>query len=142
MGESAQTALESFQEAEDDSSIVEALELLRNLGVYGSNAPMVPEMMAAPTALQPTSAGVAVSGAALATQRRLTTEVVRAKVMEAVSQVVSESNVSSETPLMDAGLDSLNSVSLRNDLSQMFEVTLPATLTFDFPTPNEITDYV
>lgn len=47
-----------------------------------------------------------------------------------------------DAPLMEAGLDSLGSVELRNAISSAFKVDLPATVTFDHPTPRQLAKYV
>ena len=45
-------------------------------------------------------------------------------------------------PLSEAGLDSLGTIELRNALSSAFNVDLPATLVFDYPSISQISDYI
>ena len=52
------------------------------------------------------------------------------------------SQIDSDQPLNQLGLDSLMAVELRNVLSQSVERTLPATLLFDHPSVNALTDYL
>ncbi len=50
--------------------------------------------------------------------------------------------VPADQPLMEAGLDSLGAVDLRNALSTQFLVDLPSTVTFDYPTVPALAAYV
>ena len=62
-------------------------------------------------------------------------------VLSAVQSVLGH-QAAAQDSLMEVGLDSLGAVELRNALSQSFEVELPATFTFDYPTPQAMAGYV
>jgi acyl carrier protein len=68
-------------------------------------------------------------------------EAVAEQVAAAVAAVLGGS-VAATASLMEAGLDSLGSVELRNSLSKQFGIELPATLTFDYPTPAAISAFI
>ncbi len=50
--------------------------------------------------------------------------------------------VDPETPLGELGLDSLLAVELRNTLSTALGRSMPATLLFDYPTMDALTDHI
>ena len=50
--------------------------------------------------------------------------------------------VDPRTPLRDLGMDSLMTVELRNAIGRTFERTFPATLVFDYPTLDAITNHL
>jgi len=70
-------------------------------------------------------------------QQRAVVEIV----CEHIAAVLSLSDASAIAPtrvLKDFGLDSLMAVELRNRLARLVQSKLPATLAFDYPTPNDI----
>lgn len=50
--------------------------------------------------------------------------------------------VPADQPLMEAGLDSIGAVELRNAVSANFGIELPATVTFDYPSADALARYV
>ena len=51
-------------------------------------------------------------------------------------------DVATDAPLMDAGLDSLGAVELRSSLEAKLQLELPPTLVFDYPSIRDIATYV
>ena len=65
------------------------------------------------------------------------------KVMSAVASTIGGS-ADADTPLMDAGLDSLGAVELRNQLQQAAgdATALPSTIVFDHPTARQLAQFL
>lgn len=80
-------------------------------------------------------------GSAAAAAVGLTLEAVGEQVAAAVVSVLG-STVPPTASLMESGLDSLGAVELRNSLGKQFGLELPATLTFDYPTPAAISAFI
>ena len=69
----------------------------------------------------------------------------QAAIEERISTLVASvmgSQVAPSQPLMEAGLDSLGAVELRNALAATFAVELPPTVTLDYPTITALAGYI
>jgi len=60
----------------------------------------------------------------------------------AVDTIGDDVDLENDSPLMDMGLDSLSSVSLRNTLAVEFRVNLAASLMFDYPSVSALTEHI
>ncbi|CAL5223543.1 g6075 [Coccomyxa viridis] len=62
--------------------------------------------------------------------------------IHAIVRSIAGADVAPDAPLSQAGLDSLASVELRNDLGRTFDIELPSTVAFDYPTINALADQI
>eukprot|EP00951_Prasinocladus_malaysianus_P008083 scaffold58365_cov47-Prasinocladus_malaysianus.AAC.1 len=66
---------------------------------------------------------------------------VRADIKELIGGILGEM-VDESTPLMEAGLDSLGIVELKNEIESKFDLQVPATLALDYPTVADLATLV
>lgn len=72
---------------------------------------------------------------------RINLDDVQTKVTQIVGKMLGK-EIGPEQPIMEAGLDSLGAVELKSSLQTAFEVDLPATLTFDYPTISTLSKFL
>lgn len=136
----AEDAKKRFKKAGDKKGEADANALLNKLGsarVAGGGQALA--MMAAATA----PGAAAAASVAQAAAPKVDPVAIRAQIRAQIANIVgSEEGVQDDTPLMDIGLDSLSSVQFRNDLTRDFNVKLPSSIMFDYPTVNGLVDKV
>mmetsp|Transcript_70257 Transcript_70257/g.121735 ORF Transcript_70257/g.121735 Transcript_70257/m.121735 type:complete len:896 (-) Transcript_70257:18-2705(-) len=156
----AQEGLELLTEVNDQQGAAVARSVLKSLGIGATLAAgMDPMMMMQMMGMMP-QGGMAMAPAgqaggtpgrfssekpvtAVAVPKGPTRDSVKIKVLDAAMNAVSDDgNLDGDIALMDAGVDSLAAVSLRNELAKEFSITLPAAMIFDFPTINELTEHI
>ena len=67
------------------------------------------------------------------------------RMLAEVAMILGEENavgITAETPLQETGLDSLRAVELRDQISDLLGVRLPATLLFDYPTIEKLAKHI
>jgi len=142
--ELATKALELARAAKDFQAEDGAIRILE--AIYAKRQAALPVVQAEAAAGAERDAGVAAASSAVAAiePKGLDPDMVRPKVFEVVRNVTgTEDEVNLDTPLMDTGMDSLSAVAFRNELNRMFQgVNLPASLMFDYPNINHITDHI
>lgn len=98
----------------------------------GGMAPMAPG--GAPSAAAPAAPGGKV---------KIEPEMVKVQIQDVATSLVGDDSIAADTPLMDAGLDSLSMVEFRNELLKEFPgISLPGALLFDYPTVNTLRDFI
>lgn len=69
-------------------------------------------------------------------------EPIRRELVEITTQILDAPDLGTDQPLMEAGLDSVGAVELRNAVQKAFGIELPATVTFDYPTMDALATYI
>ncbi|MGW6577614.1 type I polyketide synthase, partial [Streptomyces sp. NPDC054945] len=93
--------------------------------------------------LDPTGVGLreTLAGMAEPEQRTLLLELVRGEAAQVLSHG-STAEITAGRPFRDLGFDSLTAMDLRNRLNRATGLRLPATLVFDYPTPNQLATHL
>merc|ERR1740129_1228204 len=127
--EKANLALTMFREQSDERGEASAIELISVIGTSLGKSDAKSLAVAA--------------GGEVAKEAEIDPEMFRNTIVEVTQSMLGTDDIASDTPLMDAGLDSLSMVEFRNELVKLFPgVTLPGALLFDAPTVNALTDFI
>jgi len=134
----AEEALAIFTRLRDDEGLAAANELLNELGPAGGAG-----VSGIANYEVEAVANVPAAASAVAKQEGPDPAQVKEMIRKEVEMILGSSDeVANDTPLMDTGLDSLSAVQFRNDLTRDFNVKLPASLMFDYPTITALTEKI
>jgi len=108
---------------------------------------MMQQMMAAQGGMDPGAGAIADPGAAAqsvaAKPKGLDPAFVRKQLMTFVKDVMAtDDELELDSPFMEAGMDSLSSVSLMSMVAKEFQMALSPSLVFDFPTVRALEDHL
>ncbi len=134
------TALQ-FTVAGDDPVLVPVRLDLATLRGRGEVPALLRTLLAGPAAAQPPARGEGVTARlaqlSAAEGHQMLVDLVCAQAAVVLGHV-SGSDINADQSFTDLGFDSLSAVEFRNRLAALVGIPLPATLVFDFPTPEEI----
>mmetsp|Transcript_54532 Transcript_54532/g.127455 ORF Transcript_54532/g.127455 Transcript_54532/m.127455 type:complete len:858 (-) Transcript_54532:68-2641(-) len=130
------------REAEDSKTAAQAQELIDTLTAKPAVAAQVVAQV--DEALPALGAATTVAASAVEPARPKLDEVaIRKKITDIVLQVIaSDEEIEGDSPLMDAGMDSLSSVQLVANLSKAMSLSIPPSAVFDYPTISMLVAYV
>jgi len=138
----ARQGLLLFQQAEDAQGEAVATTVLTGLRRYE----FVVDERAGGAMMLPPEDELAVPSRAEVATTKLDAGYVSDTIQQVTRKMVGASDdviISTDNPLMDIGITSMNAVLFRNKLGNEFEgVDLPPTLVFDYPTLRELTDLI
>lgn len=133
----ANDALERFQTSQDDEGEKRAREVIASFRKGPTAAAALPDIgtigrLTASTALE----------AAEKQRPALDIADVKKGVLATTQEIAGEEDVDLDTPLMDAGIDSLSAISFAEQLSKKFNVRLGSQVIFDFPNINAVAEFI
>jgi len=141
--EVANKALEVARECEDFQCEDAALKMIDEIEGRNKVAPQMMMMEYQPQMQDMAAAGPTSVAAAPPKPRGLDPAVVKHKVLDMVKNVISsDDDIETDSPFMEAGMDSLSSVELVSQVAKEFQMALSPALIFDFPTVRAMVDHI
>merc|ERR1740138_1927488 len=105
--------------------------------------PVAATQLLAPTGGGEAEAAAVVSVSAAAEPKGLDPAFVRKQLMAFTKDVIaSDEEIELDSPFMEAGMDSLSSVSLMSMVAKEFQMALSPSLVFDFPTVRALEEHL